>query len=150
MLESRMEIRVEWGHCDPARIVYNPNYHDWMEQGLVTLFEAAGLDLAGKLAEEPRFRGTPLVQGEAQYRAPARVGEIITLVSRVERFGGASFVIAHRFLRGDTVLVEARQTRVWGMAPEGDPDGLTTARIPDDVRARLSEPRTAHLRYSRS
>ena len=36
MLESHLDIRVEWGHCDPARIVvYNPNFYDWMEHGLL-------------------------------------------------------------------------------------------------------------------
>ncbi len=149
MLESRLDIRVEWGHCDPARIVYNPNFYDWMERGLVTLFEAAGLDLMGMVAEHPAFRGTPLVKGEAQFLSPARVGDVITLISRVERLGGASFDVSHRFVRGDTLLVEARQTRVWGMAADDDPDRLTTARIPQEVRDALSRPRTSHLRYVR-
>jgi len=28
MLVCQLEIRVEWGHCDPAQIVYNPNFFD--------------------------------------------------------------------------------------------------------------------------
>jgi 4-hydroxybenzoyl-CoA thioesterase len=149
MLESRLDIRVEWGHCDPARIVYNPNFYDWMEAGLLALFEAAHLSLTAMVAEMPEFRGTPLVKGEATFMAPAMVGDVILLSSRVLRLGGASLDIAHVFTRGDTRLVEAAQTRVWGVSPPGEPERLTTARIPQHVRDALSEERVSHLRYVR-
>ncbi len=149
MLESRRDIRVEWGHCDPARIVYNPNFYDWMEGGLLALFDAAQLDMPRMVIEMPGFRGTPLVKAEATFHAPARVGDVLTLSSRVTRLGGASFDVSHRFFRDETLLVEGAQTRVWGMAPPDEPDRLITARIPDEVRVALSEDRTSHLRYIR-
>lgn len=149
MLESRLDIRVDWGHCDPARIVYNPNFYDWMEAGLLALFEAAGLQLLAAMRENPQFRGTPLVRGEATFRAPARVGDTLVLVTRVTRLGGSSFEVEHRFELDGRTIVEAAQTRVWGMSPADDPDRLTAARIPDAVRAALSENRVSHLRYVR-
>ncbi len=149
MLESRLDIRVEWGHCDPARIVYNPNFYDWMEAGLLALFDAAGVRMTRMVAEDPLFRGTPLVNGQAVFKAPARVGDLLVLSSQIKRLGEASFDVAHRFTRDDTLLVEAHQTRVWGRAPEGEPERLTTERIPQFVRDALSEARVSHLRYVR-
>ena len=36
-------IRIEWGQCDPAGIVYAPRYLDMFGETTVLLFEAAGL-----------------------------------------------------------------------------------------------------------
>ena len=71
MLETRMEIRVGWGDCDPARIVYNPVFFDWMERGLLLLFHAASLPADGH-ARDPLFRGVPLVKSTATFHSPAR------------------------------------------------------------------------------
>ena len=42
MLKAVQRIRVEWSHCDPARIIFNPHYYIWMDQGAHGLMEAAG------------------------------------------------------------------------------------------------------------
>ena len=55
MLDSRMDIRVEWAHCDPATIVYNPHYFDWMDRGVHRLFEAGGFRLEQMVREDPTF-----------------------------------------------------------------------------------------------
>ena len=62
MLDSRMDIRVEWAHCDPATIVYNPHYFDWMDRGVHRLFEAGGFRLEQMVRADPGFRGVPLAR----------------------------------------------------------------------------------------
>ena len=147
MLESRLDIRVEWGHCDPARIVYNPNFYDWMEHGLMGLFQAAGLDLTAQVAADPDFRGTPLVRSEAVFRAPARVGDVLVLSTSVVRWGSSAFDVRHVFRLGETLVCEGLQTRVWGVT--GADDALATAPVPGDVRAALSQDCVTHLRLRR-
>ena len=146
MLDSRMDIRVEWAHCDPATIVYNPHFFDWMDRGVHRLFEAGGFRLEQLLRDDPEFRGVPLVKVSATFRAPARVGDRLTLSTRVARFGGRSFDLEHRFFHAGALIVEGAQTRVWGRAARDRPDALKAIVLPDEVRAALSEPRVVHLR----
>jgi len=145
MLDSRMDIRVEWAHCDPATIVYNPHYFDWMDRGVHRLFEAGGFRLEQMVREDPDFRGVPLVKVSATFRAPARVGDLLTLSTRIARFGNRSFDLEHRFFLEDALIVEGVQTRVWGHAAPGRPDALTAVVVPDEVRVALSESRVVHL-----
>ena len=87
----------------------------------------------------------PLVKASATFRAPARVGDLLTLSTRISRFGSRSFDLEHRFFLDDTLIVEGAQTRVWGHAAPGRPDALTAVVVPDEVRVALSESRVVHL-----
>ena len=147
MLESRLEISVEWGHCDPAQIVYNPNFFDWMERGMAALFDASGFPFADVLALDPDLRGTPLVRSEADFLAPARVGDIVVVSSRIVRWGRSSFDIAHDFFLGDDKIVVARQTRVWSGVDETG--RLRAIPIPDDIRAALEAEKIVTFRIER-
>lgn len=143
-----MDIRVEWGHCDPARIIYNPNYFTWMEDGAHFLFEAAGLNLNAMAMRDHDFRGIPLIKSEVVFKAPARVGDLLVLSSRVARWGGKSFDIEHRFFLDGAIITEGRQTRVWGHAVAHDPDRLEAIVVPDSVRTALSVDKVIHLRLT--
>ena len=146
MLECQIEIRVVWGDCDPAQIVYNPHFFDWMERGLSTLFETAGLGFADLIARQPDLRGTPLVRSHAEFHAPARIGDLIELSSKISRWGRSSFDIDHEFRLGDTVLVTASQTRVWsGVDADGNMRGLP---VPPEVRTALEEDRLVRYRIA--
>jgi 4-hydroxybenzoyl-CoA thioesterase len=148
MLESRMEIRVEWAHCDPATIVYNPHFFDWMDRGTHRLFEAAGFRLEQITRADPDFRSVPLVRVSATFRTPARVGDRLVLATRIARFGSRSFDLDHRFFLADALIAEGAQTRIWGRAAPGAPDKLTAVPLPAEVRAALSAPRVANLRLT--
>ncbi len=43
MFRNSIDITVEWGDCDPAGIVFYPNYFRWFNQGAHALFGAAGM-----------------------------------------------------------------------------------------------------------
>lgn len=146
MFEAALEIRVEWGHCDPAQIVFNPNYFNWMESGLHWLFEAAGLSLTELMAGDPDFRGAPLVRCDANFMAAARVGDLLMLTSKVARWGRTSFDVAYAFAVDGATVVDASQTRIWGRALPGEPNRLQAIPIPGTVRDALSRPGKALLR----
>lgn len=136
MLRATQRIRVEWGHCDPARIIFNPNYYIWMDQGTHGLLEAAGFPFA-KLTESPEFRGCPLVASGMDFRSPAFYSDVLVLTSFVERFGSKSFTMRHLFTRDDTLLAEGHEVRVWAANIPDDPRGMKAVPIPDTVRAML-------------
>ena len=42
MLTVSRNVRVEWGDCDPAGIVYFPRYFEYFDISTVGMFEALG------------------------------------------------------------------------------------------------------------
>lgn len=101
MLTAIQRFRVEWGHCDPAGIIFNPNYYIWMDSGTHALLQAAGYDLIGNTHNDDLFRGCPLVASNMEFKRPLYFGDVTLLTSRVEKFGNTSFVVVHEFTHGD-------------------------------------------------
>ena len=114
-------ILVHWGDCDPARIVFHPNFIRWMDEGFTDMALARGVDFVALLREDPHFRGAPLVDVHCGFRAPARFGEVVRHEVGPPVFsGGRSFRIAHRFLLPDgTLAAEGEQVRIWGREVDG-------------------------------
>ena len=85
MIIARRERQVEWGDCDPARIVFNPRFFEWFDAQTALIFETAGLpkrDLLRRLD----FAGIPLVEDPgALLHQPVRFGDIVAIKSRDRR-----------------------------------------------------------------
>jgi 4-hydroxybenzoyl-CoA thioesterase len=43
MFVSQKHLLVEWGHCDPAGIVFYPQYLAWFDDCATALFTNAGM-----------------------------------------------------------------------------------------------------------
>ena len=100
MVISRRRIRVDWGHCDPAGIVFYPNYFRWFDQCTSALFESAGLPLPpaarhsdavmknlvgpDEAALWPEILGTPGLIPHLYGKAEARPGRKMGHVTRVK------------------------------------------------------------------
>lgn len=140
MLTATHRIRVEWAHCDPAGIIFNPHYYRWMDSGTHALLQAAGFDLIGEIRRDKLFRGFPLVASNMEFRKPLYFGDITTCSSRVERFGNTSFVVAHEFRRAglEEPVARGSEVRVWGYVDADDPEKLKAKPMPQEVRAMLS------------
>ena len=140
MFTARQRFRVEWAHCDPAGIIFNPNYYLWMDSGTHALLQAAGFDLIGTIQDDPGFRGCPLVASSMDFMRPLYFGDIAVLTSRVENFGNTSFTVAHEFCRGDDPgpVASGREVRVWGRSDPAQPQRLVAERVPEEVRTMLS------------
>src|SRR5229473_2185122 len=108
---NRRDIVVEWGHCDPAGIVFHPRFIEYFDWCCVLLVESAtGLTKAemGKIFD---FAGIPIVDLKTKF-----LGQVTY---------------------GDKVAVECVQTRVWcGHDPE-NPSRLRSRPIPEEVVAKL-------------
>ena len=126
---------IRFSHCDPAGIVFFPQYlvlfnhllEDWFTHGL-------GIDYAELIG--PRRVGTPTVRLECDFRAISRMGEDVAFSITPERVGGKSLTLAIEARRGDELRVGARQVLVF--------TSLDTHRaidMPADVRAALQERR---------
>ena len=70
MVTNKRSIHIEWGHCDPAGIVYFPRYFEYFDACTNVLFESVGLPKP-KLLEKFAIVGIPVVETRARFLLPA-------------------------------------------------------------------------------
>jgi|SRR5450432_622751 4-hydroxybenzoyl-CoA thioesterase len=130
-------LTIEWGHCDPAGIVFNPRFFEFFDWSTALLVQAA-LDL-GKtsLASAYGIAGTPLVDTRANFLRPSRFGEEVEIRSRVAAIGRSSFEIGHQLFNGGQLAVDAHEKRVWTIR-DGVAGSLRAQALPDEVKRKLN------------
>jgi len=105
-------VRIEWGDCDPAGIIFYPRYFEIFDASTALLFERALGMTKFSMFKNFEFDGFPLVSARARFLKPTRFGDDVTVRSTIE-FGRSSFEVEHRLsLSGDT-CVECSEKRVW-------------------------------------
>jgi 4-hydroxybenzoyl-CoA thioesterase len=136
-LIGRRQFTIEWGHCDPAGIVFNARFFEFFDWGTWSLFDAALGVKPHELASVYGIVGIPLVDSGARFNAPARFGDVVELSSRVKEFRRSSFDVEHKLAVRGAVAVEGRETRVWAVRDPADPDKIKGQAIPEEVTARF-------------
>ena len=132
-VSASFACEVQWGDCDPAGIIFYPTYFRWFDAATWAFFAAVGYTAKRMRAET---RSMPLVAAECQFASPAEQGDRCEVRSRIVRFGGKSFVVAHEVLRADgTVLARGTETRVWGRHVSGAGSPMKGEAIGEELKA---------------
>jgi 4-hydroxybenzoyl-CoA thioesterase len=127
------ELTVEWGHCDPAGIVFNPRFFEYFDWSTATLLEAAlGLPKPALLLRY-ELAGIPLVDTGATFLSPARFGDVVQVTSTIVELKRSAFSVRHRLVRDGNLCVEGRETRVWAGRHPDDPARLKAKPMPEEV-----------------
>lgn len=134
---SRRRFTIEWGHCDPAGIVFNSRFFEFFDWGTWILFEAALGVKPPDLASAFGIMGIPLVDAGARFIAPARFGDVVELASHVSEFRRSSFDVQHQLFIEGALAVEGHETRVWAARDANDPTKIKSQPIPPEVTARF-------------
>ncbi len=128
-------VRIEWGDCDPAGIIFYPNYFRIFDHSTAMLFEAALGMTKFEMFKNLAFEGWPLVKTRARFLRPTRFGDDCVVASTVV-FGRTSFDVSHTITLNGETCVEANEKRVWTVR---DADGqLKSHPIPDAVLAKFA------------
>ena len=106
--------RVAFGDCDPANIVYFPNFYRWLDQATHDLCEAAGFELT-VVRRDRQWVGFPLAEAGARFHRPATINDVLRIETRVKEWRPKMFLLEHRILRDGALLVEGWQTRFIGV-----------------------------------
>ena len=130
-----MRYRIAFVDCDPAQIVHFSNYFRWFDAASREFFTACGVPSWRDTERTCGIIGTPLVDAQAAFRNPATYGEDIEIESWVEQWNTKSFVMRHEARRGDTLLAEGREVRVFAERESIDPPRIRAVRIPSEYRA---------------
>jgi 4-hydroxybenzoyl-CoA thioesterase len=136
-LLSRRQFTIEWGHCDPAGIVFNSRFFEFFDWGTWVLFETALGVKPAEVAGAFGITGIPLVDASARFLAPARFGDIVELTSQVKEFRRSSFDVEHRLIVRGALAVEGGETRVWATRDATDPSRIKATPVPEEVIARF-------------
>lgn len=131
-LVFRREVRIEWGDCDPAGIVFYPRYLAFFDANTAYLFEAAGLPKA-EMVKAYDIIGMPLVDVGAKFFIPSRFGDRVTVESNVGEWKRSSLTIEHRILREGKLAVQGHESRVWAGKDPERPGAIKARAIPEEV-----------------
>ena len=117
-LAHHFVLRVYFEDTDLTGMVYHANYVRYCERARSDMLIAAGID---QRAVHERGEGAYAVSALAiKYRAPARLSDELTVISRLVRLKAASVDIHQRVMRSETILAEAEVTAAF-VAPSGRP-----------------------------
>src|SRR5487761_973968 len=139
VLVNQKRFQVEWGHCDPAGIVFFPQYLAWFDECTTALFAKAGMPIH-QLFKTSGIVGVPLVDLKTTFFVPSTFGDQLLAKTSVTEFRRSSFVIHHQFFKSRTLAVEGFETRVWTARDPDDPERLKSSPLPLEVIKRLSSP----------
>ena len=105
----RLMARVYYADTDFSGVVYHARYLEFFERGRSDYLRLAGVHHTELHEGKHGERIVWVVRRmEIDFRAPARMDDILTIDTRTEDISGARIVMAQQLKRGDEVLVEAK------------------------------------------
>ena len=125
---------VEFGDCDPAQIVFYPNFFRWMDAATLRFFRACGVASWKEMEASTGIIGAPLVDASARFIRPASYGDMIDVETTIVTLLGKSFVMRHLIRREGELLVEGREVRVFARRHPDDPKRIQAVPMPDNIR----------------
>lgn len=131
-LVFRQNLMVHFSHCDPAGMVFFPQYFVMLNNLVETWFtQGLGINYAALIST--RRIGLPTVSLQSEFIAPSRMGETLDFELQVARLGQKSFTLAVMGRGGAEVRLRLKQVLVTTAL-----DGDHAISIPPDVRAALA------------
>lgn len=125
-------VAIQFGDCDPAGIVFYPNFLRWMDSASLNFFIACGVPPWNVTINTHGIIGTPLLEVSVRFRKPATYPEKIEVHTHVEEWRAKVFVHHHTIKRGADVLCEGRETRAFVKREDGR---MRSVPIPAEFRA---------------
>ena len=138
MITNSRKVRIEWGDCDPAGIIFYPRYFEIFDASTSALFERAMGMTKINFLKTFNFAGYPLAKTRARFLKPTRFGDDVTVDTSV-KFGRASFEIEHRLSLNGETCVECSETRVW-VVRDPATGGIKSHPVPEAVLAKFKAP----------
>ena len=131
-------VDVQFGDCDPAGIVFFPNFSRWMDAASLSFFMQCGVPPWRELVKTRGIVGTPLLEINTKFIKAVTYGETITISTWIEEWREKVFVQMHRVTRADdgeeTLICEGREVRAFVRRDADDPDRLRAIPVPEDIR----------------
>jgi 4-hydroxybenzoyl-CoA thioesterase len=128
-------VTVRFGDCDPAGIVFFPNFLKWMDEASLAFFMAQGIPPWRVLEKTRGIVGTPLLEIQTRFVKSATYGETLEVHTTVEEWNVKTFRHRHVLRRGGDLICEGTELRVFVQRDAEDRDRLRSIPIPEDIKA---------------
>jgi len=105
-----MPVRVYYEDTDFSGIVYHANYLRFLERGRSNYLRLLGADqrsLFEEAAQEAPGFAFVVRSMTIEFLKPARMDDVLDVITSYEEVKGASIMLHQRILRGDDLLIEA-------------------------------------------
>jgi len=137
MLTNRRDVRIVWGDCDPAGIVYYPRYFEMFDTSTTALFERVLGMTKFEFLKAYDALGYPMVDTRARFVLPTRYGDDVAIETVISELRRSSFDVQHRLTKDGKLAVEGFETRVWVGRDPDDPDKIWAKPLADEIVAKL-------------
>jgi len=122
-----VDVRIYYEDTDAGGVVYHANYISYMERARTEFLRGHGLSV-----REMHDMGIifPVVAIEANFKAPARLDDLLEVQTQIVALKNSSFTAAQQVIRKEDgkLLVEAKVTLVC-VSPE-----MRAKRLPIEIR----------------
>jgi 4-hydroxybenzoyl-CoA thioesterase len=128
-------VRVEFGDCDPAGIVWFPNFFRWIDAASRHFFVACGVPPWHETEKTLGVFGTPLVDTHSQFVKTASYGDTLDVQTSVTEWRDKSFVQTYRIMRGEDLIMECKEVRIFAARRTDGKNGIRAVPIPESIKA---------------
>ena len=128
-------IRVEFGDCDPARIVWFPNFFRWIDAASRNFFVQCGVPSWQETERTMGVIGTPLVDTHSRFLRTATYGDMLDIQVTIPEWREKSFVQHYRIMRGEELIMECDEVRIFAGRRADNPEAIRSLPIPAGIRA---------------
>lgn len=128
-------VAVEFGDCDPAGIVYFPNFFRWIDAASRHFFIGCGVPPWQATEQTHGIIGTPLVDVQARFVRTASYGDALEIDTSIAEWRQKSFQMRHVVRRGADTLVDATEVRVFARRVDGDRHRIQAVPVPPEFKA---------------
>jgi acyl-CoA thioester hydrolase len=104
----RLVQRVYYEDTDFSGLVYHARYLHFLERGRTDYLRCLGCEQSALLSVDEEGLVFVVHRMEIDFKAPARMDDVLTIDTRTEKAGGAKMVLVQEIRCGETLLIAAR------------------------------------------
>ena len=127
-------VHVEFGDCDPAGIVWFPNFFRWIDAASRNFFTQCGVPRWEETTRTLGIIGTPLVDTHSRFLKTASYGDTLAVHVTVKEWRDKSFVQAYRITREDDLIMECEEVRIFATTRNDGKNSIRAVPIPPSIR----------------
>src|SRR5262249_56306290 len=108
---NKRKVRIVWGDCDPAGIVFYPRYFEMFDTSTTALFERALGMTKFEFLKAYDALGYPMVDTRARFVLPTRYGDDVAIETVISELRRSTFDVQHRLTKDGKPAVEGFEPR---------------------------------------
>lgn len=127
-------VNIEFGDCDPARIVWFPNFFRWIDAASRHFFVSCGVPPWHELEKSRGIIGTPIVNTEAKFISTVTYGDKLNIAVSIAEWREKSFVQQYKLTCAERAVMECSEVRIFAGRRADNPEAIRALPIPEDLR----------------